>query len=519
MVSQTAHSIRRYNTKTKFNDAQLKQLIDPLLTLIRFDHILPQPNDFLISLQNRQLIGWPNQLHFDDFNALPILSGEGLNSVDSGKEFEGIDSSKALTNRTLNLTASANGFTTTGQSNAGLANHAVIEHLASQIQHWIPSGNAPLNRKPRLFFVYYEEAKSLLEERVGRPGEMINTLKSTVSIHRSHSTSNEPSLPLVSLFSSTCNSSPSTSANCPFHSNTNRAFEDAQCIGDTASEDGEIGGQHRFLCGSLSNSTGAQMPDTLYMVQSSNRWSINEDQLMPANRSHASYRGSSIDERRSVCSNLSDTSSNRLSIVTHELINSSLSNNQFDCTFADAAAINRSILHGSSKSIDPLSQVLIQSLPADRIVQLKQREQNLRTLAIANRHLSALEDKSFFYHLIALRVVREFGLDDCLTVIFRPETLVSIGTGNNFRNRTSSATHSSQLPQPSQSTSSSLTSARHSSTGRTRNTSQLPNEAFAFDSEFDVALDEMDDAVFALSTLNRTVDAARRARQDHLKCV
>lgn len=117
VISQTTHSLRRGLRKRELNDAELRDILSELMPYIRFGHILPLESECLQVALKRGLV-----------NTLPpYMLGE-----DSGLPY--------------------------------------VRGVSSWLRIKCTSGSF---QRPRFFLPYVEEAKACLEERLGRPGEMI----------------------------------------------------------------------------------------------------------------------------------------------------------------------------------------------------------------------------------------------------------------------------------------------------------------------------------------------------------
>ncbi|XP_060571333.1 BTB/POZ domain-containing protein 7-like [Ruditapes philippinarum] len=107
LLSHTAHSVSKKGVKRRdLNDVELRDILAEILPLVRMDHVLPHNSDILTSAIRRGLVSTPPSHMISD---------------DGG----------------TNQIASA----------------------------WIPGKNSGMFTRPRLFTPYYEEAKSVLEDR------------------------------------------------------------------------------------------------------------------------------------------------------------------------------------------------------------------------------------------------------------------------------------------------------------------------------------------------------------------
>ncbi|KAI1281929.1 BTB/POZ domain-containing protein 7 [Halotydeus destructor] len=239
IVSQTTHSLRRGLRKREVNDAELRHVLSELMMQVRIGHILPLDSEALTSAVKRGLIS----------TLPPYMLGEDLG----------------------------------------------IPYVRG-ISSWLRDRGTRPFVCPRYFTPYIEEAKSYLEDRLGRPGEMM--------LRREY-------------------------------------------------------GSSRVI---------SHVPDTLYMVDS--------------NGDHGN----------------------------EPIYRSSQSESAYDCCQRDVGAQN-----GPPDGRSPNSGSQFNSLPVieQRImVLMKQREQELKSLAFSNRALLLVCNRQEITRLIQLRAVREFGLPD-----------------------------------------------------------------------------------------------------------
>ncbi|KAH3853546.1 hypothetical protein DPMN_096073, partial [Dreissena polymorpha] len=107
LLSHTAHSVSKKGVKRRdFNDVELREIMAEILPLVRMDHVIPHNNEVLMSAIRRGVVSLPPSHMYSD---------------DTG----------------------------VGQTAAA----------------WVPGRNNGMFMKPRLFTPYYDEAKSMLEER------------------------------------------------------------------------------------------------------------------------------------------------------------------------------------------------------------------------------------------------------------------------------------------------------------------------------------------------------------------
>lgn len=115
-MSQTAHSLRRNLRKRELNDTELRDIVAEVMCHIRIGHILPLDCEALTSAAKRGLIS----------TLPPYMLGEDLG----------------------------------------------VPYVRG-ISSWLRGRGSGPFLKPRYFTPYVDEAKSYLEERLSRPGEMI----------------------------------------------------------------------------------------------------------------------------------------------------------------------------------------------------------------------------------------------------------------------------------------------------------------------------------------------------------
>lgn len=234
-MSQTAHSLRRGLRKKELNDGELRDIMSDLMCYVRLGHILPLDSEVLTNAAKRGLIS----------TLPPYMLGE-----DSGMPY--------------------------------------VRGISSWLREKCPG----MFVRPRYFTPYVEEAKTYLEERLGRPGEMIP----------------------------------------PVNRSTRQNM--------------------------------SQIPDTLYMVDKPNSG-------VPMSEMNFNLRGS--DSYQNCYEEISEQHGNNL---------------------AGQVAISLPVIE-------------------QRILCLmKQREIELKSIALSHRVLSVVPNRSEITRLIQLRVIREFGLPD-----------------------------------------------------------------------------------------------------------
>lgn len=107
LLSHTAHSVSKKGVKRRdLNDVELRDILAEILPLVRMDHVLPHNSEVLTGAIRRGLVSTPPS---------HMISDDGA---------------------------------TSGSASA-----------------WVPGKNSGMFTRPRLFTPYYEEAKSVLEER------------------------------------------------------------------------------------------------------------------------------------------------------------------------------------------------------------------------------------------------------------------------------------------------------------------------------------------------------------------
>ncbi|RWS27203.1 BTB/POZ domain-containing protein 7-like isoform X1 [Leptotrombidium deliense] len=117
IVSQTTHSLRRGLRKKELNDGELRDIISELMPYIRFGHIIPVDSEVVTSAMKRGLVNTLPPYMLGEDSGLPYIRG---------------------------------------------------------ISSWMRAKcTSTMFTRPRFFNPYVEEAKVCLEERLGRPGEMI----------------------------------------------------------------------------------------------------------------------------------------------------------------------------------------------------------------------------------------------------------------------------------------------------------------------------------------------------------
>ncbi|RWS15828.1 BTB/POZ domain-containing protein 7-like protein [Dinothrombium tinctorium] len=127
VVSQTTHSLRRGLRKKELNDAELRDIISDLMPYVRFGHIIPVDSEVITMALKRGLVSTLPPYMLGEDSAFPCARG-----------------------------------------------------ISSWLRYKCTSGTFV---RPRLFNPYVEEAKACLEERLGRPGEMIPNRSARVISH------------------------------------------------------------------------------------------------------------------------------------------------------------------------------------------------------------------------------------------------------------------------------------------------------------------------------------------------